>query len=86
MSTMTKSQIDDVLKDVQARLDKHASADVSLKVESARLEDDGWLIIVVSPAREGIRAYHYVETLSKVEQELRKEHQDKVILVPAIAD
>lgn len=88
MSTMTEDQIQSVLDTIRDHLKtRSATSDVPLKVEKgAYRQDDEWLVVVVSPARKGIRAYDYVEALGEVEKELRAEGIEHVILVPAMAD
>lgn len=88
MSTMTADDLNSVLQKVQEKLTaKEQKSGISLTVsrEASRQEDD-WLYVVVSPARDGIRAYDYVSTLGEVERELRQEGISHVLLVPAIAD
>ena len=88
MTKPSKYQIDNILKDIQDRLDrKQSSSQVALKVdaESSRCEDD-WLYVVVTPTKNGVRAYDYVKMLDEVEKDLRASHIENVLLVPAIED
>jgi len=88
MTKPSQNQIDTILKDIQKRLDsRQRSSTVTLKVdaEASRCEDD-WLYVVVTPTKNGVRAYDYVKTLDEVEKDLRANHIENVLLVPAIED
>ncbi len=83
----TQSEIDLILKNVQAKLDARSNrSKVPLKVQPDYLVDDDWLNIVVIPDGPGMRAYEYVETLGEVQKELRADGVDHVLLVPSAAD
>jgi len=89
MTKPSQHQMDTILKNIQDRLDhKQSSSAVALKVDiqASRCEDD-WLYVVVTPIKNGVRAYDYVQTLNEVEKELRDSHiEENVLLVPAIED
>lgn len=78
----TPEEINRIVDSVQEHLDKENSP---LKVYDKRVDDD-WLIIAVRSQQPGIRAYDYVEILSKVENELLNEGTENLILVPALMD
>ena len=81
--------VDEVVKKVRERL-RALSADlptpVELEDQEPRLEDDGWLYLVVQPAKPGVRASDYAFLMARVEKELREEGIDKIVLVPALPD
>lgn len=82
----TKRQIQQIVKEVQTRLDaRRNETGLALAVEkNGYTQDDNWLHVVVSPTKNGIRAYDYVEALSDVERELREAGIEQVVLVPAL--
>lgn len=84
----TPQQIQGVLREVQRRLDaKPGTSSLALSVPpDGYLEDDDWLNVIVSATAPGVRAHQYVEALGEVEQELRADGIDRVLLVPALAD
>lgn len=87
MKFWTQKKIMEVEKNIQKRLDgMRGLSRIPLKIAAHRLEDD-WLCIAVTPLRPGIRAYDYVETLVKVENEVKKEKKiENLVLVPAFGD
>jgi hypothetical protein len=87
-SMRSKSEIDTILRNVQARLDaKQAQTGVHLRVvQDDYLEDDNWLNLIVLPDSHDVRAHQYVDTLSEVEMELRNDGVRDVLLVPALAE
>lgn len=83
---ITSNQIGGVVRQVQTRLDaKGRERSIELRVEEQdyRLEDD-WLYISITPTAPGYRVADYAEILGEIEQELRLEGIDNVLLVPAI--
>ncbi len=88
MSALSHQEIEDIIRDVQRRLDSRRSASgIALTVpEGAYRQEDEWLTVVVRPRENGVRAYDYVETLVEVDDELRRDVVEKVVLVPAMAD
>jgi hypothetical protein len=83
-----KAEIDNIVRDVQARLDaRQRVTGVELNVPpGGYVDDDPWLNIIVTPKTNGVRAHEYVDALSEVEQELRASGVDHVLLVPAMAN
>jgi hypothetical protein len=88
MSTIPQERVDALLSNIQHRLDVHSSANnIGLEVvQDAYRQDDDWLVVVVAPTKEGIRAYDYVKVLGDVEKDLRQSGIANVLLVPAMAD
>jgi len=88
MTNVNTDNIKDILKQVQTLLNaKRDKCKVQLQVtDSGYTVDDDWINIVVTPKKEGVRAYDYVQVLSEVERELREKGIERVLLVPAIAD
>ncbi|MCX7049201.1 MAG: hypothetical protein NTX50_27415 [Candidatus Sumerlaeota bacterium] len=88
MSSTIVMDITELLNEVQTLLDKECEQrDFHLKVpENGYKIDEDWTIIAASPTRAGIRAYDYVEVLSKAEKELRTRGHKHVLLVPALQD
>ena len=81
-----KRQVLSALKNV----DKHLAANpdgkrLALHVpEGGYRVDDEWLLVIIDPGVENVRADDYVWALVDVEKELRKDGLDHVTLVPAI--
>jgi hypothetical protein len=75
----------DIVEKVKQRLASAQAQGIHLQVSGHKLDDD-WLYIVVVPSQPGVRALEYAEYMSKIERELRKEGDDKVLLVPALDD
>ena len=88
MSTTAVPDVMELLNEVQTLLDQECEQrDFLLKVpENGYKIDEEWTIIAASPTKSGIRAYDYVEVLSKVERELRVRGHKHVLLVPALQD
>ena len=84
----TDKQLQDLWDRVQRRLDAYCrDRDFGLKVRDAVAEVDDWVHFIVTPDKEGVRAYDYVEALSDVEDELHRDEGEKhVKLVPAVPD
>jgi hypothetical protein len=84
----TQSEIDSIIRDVQARLDvKRQANGLALHVPpDGYLQDEDWLSVIVEPDVPGVRAYDYVDALGALERDLRKSGIEKVVLVPALAD
>jgi hypothetical protein len=72
MSDWTQDKIEKLIKDVQTRLNaKRRPTGIALKVaQSGYRQDDDWLYLVVTPEKENVRVYDYVEALGEVEDEL----------------
>ncbi len=84
MSTATEPDVRALLARVQKGLDaKRASTGVALFVpDDGYRHEDGLLVVLAAPAKSGIRAFDYVRVLGDVEDELRAEGIDNVVLVP----
>ena len=81
----TVQQVTDIVGKVRKRLADAERDGIYLKVATESL-DDGWLYIVVVPAKPGVRASDYARLMSQIERELREQGDDKVLLVPALED
>ncbi len=81
----TTAQKSEIVDRVKARLVDAEREGVHLKVTGDKLDDD-WLYIVVEPAKAGVRASDHANLMSKIEQELRTDGIDQVLLVPALED
>jgi adenylosuccinate lyase len=79
----TTHQVSDVVDKVKAKLTEAKREGVHLEVTSEKLEDD-WLYIVLAPTKAGERASDHARLMSRIEKELRKDGDDKVLLVPAL--
>lgn len=77
--------VKEIVEKVDKRLADAARDGVHLKVSGERL-DDGWLYVVVVPARPGVRAAEHARLMSQIERELREQGDDNVLLVPALED
>lgn len=84
----TSAEINTIVHDIQMKLDaRHRAGGPNLRVPpDGFMEEDDWLNVIVEPIAAGIGAYQYVQALGEVEQELRAEGMQHVLLVPALAD
>jgi hypothetical protein len=88
MSTMTSGDVKSILGIIQEKLAQRAKRSgivLNVSSEASRQEDD-LLIVVISPALPGVRAYDFVSTLGDVERELKEQGMQNVLLVPALTD
>ncbi len=70
---------------IEALVDQHCkSLGFRLKVLDTVLEQAGWTYFVVVPDSENVRAYEYADVLAKVEEQLRAEHEENVLIVPSL--
>jgi len=81
----TTQQVQDIVQKVRNRLADAEHEGIHLKVSSEKL-DDGWLYVVVVPARPGVRASDHANLMSRIERELREQGADKVLLLPALEE
>lgn len=85
----TPVQIEALSKHVQELLDTYVlqkGLPFALKVSSEYVWQEDWLYLIVTPDKEGVRAYDYAKALTDVENKLRREeHVEGVLLVPALA-
>ncbi len=88
MSALSDEAVQRILDDVRKKLKARAvRSGVSLELaEGGYRQGDDWLEVVVRPMESGVRAYDYVEELVAVEDELRREGVEKVVLVPALTE
>jgi hypothetical protein len=77
--------VTDIVQKVRTRLAEAGRDGVYLKVAGEKL-DDGWLYIVVVPAKPGVRASDHARLMSQIERELREQGDDQVLLVPELCD
>lgn len=85
-TTHDKSDVEQIQKLVQDKLNARRDLAGQLNVVDYVQDDDGWLHFVVSPDRDGVRAYEYAKALSDVQLELRTDGIAQVLLVPAMPD
>lgn len=83
---MTTADIDRVIEMVQKRLTELGQAKgVDLRVDREDTQfEDGWLYITVWSPTKGVRASEYAETFAEIEDQLRGEIEERMLLVPAI--
>lgn len=82
----TLQQVDHIVKKVEQQLAEAADAQgIHLKVSDSKLDDD-WLYIVVVPGQPGGHASDHARLMSRIEQQLRADGADRVLLVPALDD
>jgi len=81
----TTEQVTDIVAKVQKRLADAEREGIYLKLASESLAD-GWLYIVVVPAKPGVRASDYARLMSQIERELREQGDERVLLVPALEE
>lgn len=81
----TTQKVSDIIEKVRKKLSDAKRQGIYLKVEGDRL-DDGWLYIVVVPAKAGVRASDHAALMARIERELRDEGNDQVLLVPALEE
>jgi len=81
----TQAQVPEIVAKVRQRLDDVAKQGVYLEVVSEKL-DDGWLYVVVTPSRPGVRASDHARIMSQIERDLRKQGTDRLLLVPTLED
>jgi hypothetical protein len=81
----TQAQVPGIVSEVQKRLKQAAKQGIHLKVASEKLEDN-WLYVVVTPSQAGERASDHARIMSQIERELRKQGNDRVLLVPTLED
>ena len=79
------TEVTGIVDKVRSALKEAEQDGVYLKVTGDSL-DDGWLYIVVEPARPGVRGYDHATLMSRIERKLRAEGNDKILLVPALED
>ena len=86
MSKTAVPNIDKIREGVQALLDSKCERRGFRMEVSGHSMDGDWVLVVVEPTKDGIRAYDYVEILSEVEKELRDSDRDyeHVLLVPTL--
>ena len=58
---------------------------VHLRLAGSRY-DDGWLYLVVAPAKPGDRASDHARLMTQIERTLLKEGHDQVLLVPSLPE
>ena len=75
------------LRGLLDRLNRQSGNGIHLTIEDdAYLEEGGWVYLIVTPAESGARVCEYVTLLNELEQELRRDVGDRVLLVPAAPD
>ena len=79
--TLAHDEICDAVQSILDRTRRWRKYD--LKVASCT-QDEDWTLVVVTPSRPGIRAYEYVEILSKIEDQLKTRGYDHVLLLPTL--
>ena len=85
----TKLDLDTLVPHIQELLNNATkSFPFTLRVDrdAIRPDEEDWYYVVVAPDKGEVRAYDYVETLEIVENQLRAEGCEKIILVPALPD
>ena len=86
MSKTIQINVQELLKETQRLLNaERGQTGIQLQV-SGHKQDEDWLHIVVTPKKKGVRAYDYVEALERVEKQLHEAGNEKVLVVPALAD
>ncbi|RJP34698.1 MAG: hypothetical protein C4547_10450 [Phycisphaerales bacterium] len=88
MSDHANNGVKQIIRHLRGLLRERNGSGVELAVEDDGFyEEGGWLYLVVTPARPGIRAFEYVERLQELERELRREFDNpNILLVPAWGD
>ena len=90
MSAGTPANIQGMIEKLRGLLDKlnkRSGNGIHLTIEDgAYLEEGGWVYLIVTPSESGARVYEYVALLNELEQELRKDVGEHVLLVPAAPD
>ena len=84
--TTTTSDIPKILDSVRGLLSKGERRGVPLKIEEDYQLEDDWLYLCVTPTKKGVRALDYAEVLGEIEDDLRKEGYDRVLLVPTLSE
>ena len=79
--TINHEEIGDAVQSILDRTRKWRK--YHLKVASCT-QDEDWTLVVVTPSRTGVRAFEYVEILSKIEEELKARGYDHVLLLPTL--
>ena len=82
----TKAKARAAVKEVEQRLAVHPDGKrfaLSVPKDGYSINDE-WLLVIVDPGVENVRAYDYVEALDNVEKDLIQHGLDHVTLVPAI--
>lgn len=85
---MDQNEIDGIVRKVRARLETLSAnrrVDLALEDRDYREEDELLYLNVISK-RAGIRPSDYAELMAQIEKELRGEHIDNVLLVPAVPE
>ena len=84
MSVTEQAQIVEL---VAAFLRQRQPSDYTLEVyaDGVRQEDDWWYV-TVKPDRDGVRSHDYAELLTEVEEQIRREKQLNVLLVPVLVN
>ncbi len=75
----------EALNVIETYVNRHQPRDYQLHVSRLGVQHDGdWWYVVVTPEPQDIRARDYRDLMEQVEDELKKEEQMKVLLVPAL--
>lgn len=83
---MTVADKDRIIKLVQERLTalgKPLNIDLRVDPEQTQLED-GWLYVTVFTPLAGVRVSEFAEWFAEIEDQLRGEIEERMLLVPAI--
>ncbi len=81
-----KAKRQEVAKLAQEALDRHKPRKYPISVsQDAILEDDGWLVIVVTTPND-VRDRDFYDALAEAEAELQDEEGHKYLLVPTVAE
>ncbi|MCH7812567.1 MAG: hypothetical protein IID40_00970 [Planctomycetes bacterium] len=87
MSIQTPTPIAEMIDKLRALLAAPSRQGVQLGIaDDGYVEEGGWVYLIVTPSSPGIRAHEYVHRLGEIEQELRKEVGQQVLVVPAAPD
>jgi hypothetical protein len=86
--TLTMQDVPRAIEEVKRQLaakedEKHLG--LTLHEREYRLEDE-WLYLLVTSIRPGIHADEYAQALDEVEQQLRREGFDHVLLLPMLEE
>jgi hypothetical protein len=89
----SKANITRLRKHIQELLGQTCDSrklDFRLKIDRTVIQKedrDNWVFFIVSPDREGVRGDDYADALTAVEMKLRREENEKnVLLLPALPD
>ena len=87
MSPQDDGRIARMIAKLRELLRKQSGNGVPLVIaDDGYVEEGGWVYLILTPAKPGVRAYEYVERLNELECELRKEVDGNILLVPAAPD